>query len=213
MAPTASCSPGRTRCQGRARPDLGDRRRRVGAGEKRSLPTGPNPVDRGKRVSELHVLSEAQGIPLAIAVSGANTHDSLALKPLMRGIPAIRSRRRPRRRRPVKLCADRAYFSAEHLAWLQEWATVPRIVRSGIESGKRLGGTGGRSSGPSPGSSATAPHRPIRVQRVPFLRLPRPGRRTDLLQEAGENRHVRAQVRLRRPTAGHIGESALRHHP
>ncbi|NUP22977.1 MAG: transposase [Streptomyces sp.] len=49
--------------------------------------TGPNPVDRGKKVSKLHMLSDAQGIPLAVAVPGANVHDSLALKPLIRGIP------------------------------------------------------------------------------------------------------------------------------
>lgn len=46
-------------------------------------------------------------IPLAVAVSGANRHDSLALKPLIRGIPAVRSRRGSRRRRPVKLRADK----------------------------------------------------------------------------------------------------------
>ncbi|WP_338674264.1 IS5 family transposase [Streptomyces sp. SCSIO 30461] len=45
--------------------------------------TGPNPVDRGKKGSKLRVLSDAQGIPLAVAVSGANMHDSLALKPLI----------------------------------------------------------------------------------------------------------------------------------
>ncbi|WP_392838911.1 transposase [Streptomyces sp. LN500] len=54
--------------------------------------TGPNPVDRGKKGSKLHVLSDAQGIPHAVAVSGANIHDSLALKPLIRGIPAVSSR-------------------------------------------------------------------------------------------------------------------------
>ncbi|MFE9889268.1 IS5 family transposase [Streptomyces scopuliridis] len=101
--------------------------------------TGPNPVDRGKKGSKLHVLSDAQGIPLAVAVSGANMHDSLALKPLIRGIPAVRSRRGPRRRRPVKLRADKAYFSAEHLAWLRERGLVARIARAGIESGERLG--------------------------------------------------------------------------
>ncbi|MFE7854101.1 hypothetical protein [Streptomyces sp. NPDC057403] len=52
-----------------------------------------NPVDRGKKGSKLHVLSDAQGIPLAIAVSGATMHDSLTLKPLILGIPAVRSRR------------------------------------------------------------------------------------------------------------------------
>ncbi|WP_405595578.1 transposase [Streptomyces sp. NBC_01092] len=59
--------------------------------------TGPNSVDRGKKGSKLNVLSDAQGIPLAVDVSGANMHDSLALKPLVRGIPAVRSRRGPRR--------------------------------------------------------------------------------------------------------------------
>ncbi|MDT0425908.1 transposase, partial [Streptomyces evansiae] len=51
----------------------------------------------------------------------------------------IRSRRGPRRRRPVKLRADKAYFSADHLAWLRERGLVPRIARPGIESGERLG--------------------------------------------------------------------------
>lgn len=107
--------------------------------KKGGMLTGPNPVDRGKKGSKLHVLSEAQGIPLAVAVSGADTHDSLALKPLIRGIPAVRSRRGPRRRRPVKLRADKAYFSAEHLTWLRERGLVPRIARPGIESSERLG--------------------------------------------------------------------------
>ncbi|MFI2189076.1 IS5 family transposase [Streptomyces sioyaensis] len=106
---------------------------------KRGSLTGPNPVDRGKKGSKLHVLSDAQGVPLTVAVSGANMHDSLALEPLILGIPAIRSRRGPRRRRPVKLRADKAYFSAEHLAWLRERGLVARIARPGVDSGERLG--------------------------------------------------------------------------
>ena len=65
------------------------------------------------------MLSDAQGIPLAVAVSGANMHDSLALKPLVRAVPAVRSRRGPRRRRPVKLCAYKAYFCVGHLSWFR----------------------------------------------------------------------------------------------
>lgn len=80
-----------------------------------------------------------RGVPLAVAVSGANLHDSLALKPLILGIPAVRSRRGPRRRRPVKLRADKAYFSAEHLSRLRERGLVARIARPGTESGERLG--------------------------------------------------------------------------
>jgi transposase len=107
--------------------------------EKGGSLTGPNPVGRGKKGSKLHVLSEAQGIPLAVAVSGANVHDSQAFKPLILGIPAIRSRRGPRRRQPVKIRADKAYYSAGHLAWLRGRRLVPWIARPGIESGERLG--------------------------------------------------------------------------
>ncbi|MCM2416685.1 IS5 family transposase [Streptomyces sp. RKAG293] len=101
--------------------------------------TGANPVDRGKKGSKLHVLSEAQGLPLSVAVSGANLHDSRAFKPLILGIPAVRSRRGPRRRRPAKVRADKAYYSAEHLRWLRDRRLVPRIARPGVESGERLG--------------------------------------------------------------------------
>lgn len=119
--------------------DVRDRRCRLSAGEKGGSLTGPNPVDRGKSGSKLHVLSEAQGIPLVVGVSGANTHDSLALKPLVKGIPAVRSRRGPRRRRPGKLRADKAYYSADTLSWLRERGITARIARPGIESSERLG--------------------------------------------------------------------------
>ncbi|MFJ4695470.1 IS5 family transposase [Streptomyces sp. NPDC088766] len=100
---------------------------------------GSKLVDRDKKGSKLHVLSGAQGLPLALGVSGANVHDSQALLPLVLGIPAIRSRRGPRRRRPGRLRADKAYHSAERLKWLRERGIVPRIARPGIESSERLG--------------------------------------------------------------------------
>ncbi|MGW2507557.1 IS5 family transposase [Streptomyces sp. NPDC001588] len=106
---------------------------------KRGSLTGRNPVDRGKKGSKLHVLSDAQGLPLALGVFGANVHDSQALLPLVLGIPAIRSRRRPRRRQPGRIRADKAYHSADRLAWLRSRGIVPRIARPGIESSEHLG--------------------------------------------------------------------------
>ncbi|GLZ08903.1 IS5 family transposase [Actinomadura sp. NBRC 104412] len=85
------------------------------------------------------MLSDAAGLPLVVAVSAANVHDGQALQPLPMALPAIRSRRGPRRRGPVKVRADKAYHSAEHLAWLRGRRIVPRIARPGIESGERLG--------------------------------------------------------------------------
>ncbi|WP_078942701.1 transposase [Streptomyces viridochromogenes] len=103
----------------------------------------------------LHVLSEAQGVPLVVGTSGADTNDSLALKPLVTGIPAVRSRRGPRRKHPAKLRADKAYHSADILSWLRERDIVARIARPGIESSERFGRHRWEIER-SPGCSATA---------------------------------------------------------
>ena len=74
-----------------------------------------------------------------MAVSAANTHDSLALIPLVQAIPAVRSRRGPRRRRPVRLHGDKGY-DYEHLrTWLRPRRITPRIARRGVETATRLG--------------------------------------------------------------------------
>jgi transposase len=101
--------------------------------------TGPSPVDRGKPGSKIHVLSERTGLPLSVAVSAANTNDSFALKPLVMAIPAIRSRRGPRRRKPDKLHADKAYDHADLRQWVRDQGIKVRIARKGIESTTKLG--------------------------------------------------------------------------
>lgn len=101
--------------------------------------TGPNPVDRGKTGSKIHVLSDRSGLPISVAVSAANTHDSHALKPLVLAIPAIKSRRGRRRRKPGKLHADKAYDQAELRGWLRRRGIGVRIARKGIESSEKLG--------------------------------------------------------------------------
>jgi len=101
--------------------------------------TGPSPVDRGKAGSKIHVLSDRAGLPLSVAVSAANTNDSYALKPLVRAIPAIKSRRGPRRRKPGKLHADKAYDHIELRKWVRDRGITVRIARKGIESTTKLG--------------------------------------------------------------------------
>ncbi|KZM69323.1 transposase [Nocardia terpenica] len=85
------------------------------------------------------MLSDRTGIPLSVAVSAANVHDSQALKPLVKAIPAVRSRRGPRRRRPGKLHADKAYDQPELRRWVRHRGIAVRIARKGIESNQRLG--------------------------------------------------------------------------
>ncbi len=101
--------------------------------------TGPNPVDRGKPGSKIHVLSDRAGLPLTLGISAANTHDSAALQPLVNAIPAVRSRRGPRRRKPAKLHADKAYDIPALRDWLRRRRIIPRIARKGIESSDKLG--------------------------------------------------------------------------
>ena len=138
----AAAAPGGARparCAGGARLVAGSGGFGQCASEKRGELTGPNPVDRGKPGSKLHVLTDRSGLPLAVAVSAASTHDRRALIPLVQAIPAIRSRRGPRRRRPAKLHADTGY-DYEHLrAWLRSRRIAPRIARRGVESSERLG--------------------------------------------------------------------------
>jgi len=96
-------------------------------------------VDRGKKGSKIHLITERTGLPLSIGISGANLHDSQALEPLVRGIPPIRSRRGPRRRRPAKLHADKGYDYDHLRRWLRKRGIRHRIARKGVESSTRLG--------------------------------------------------------------------------
>ncbi|MFG2639222.1 transposase, partial [Streptomyces sp. NPDC048362] len=58
--------------------------------------------------------------------------------PLVKGIPPIRSRRGPRRRRPAKLHADKGYDYAHLRRWLTQRGIRQRIARKGIETSQRL---------------------------------------------------------------------------
>src|SRR3982074_1702958 len=49
--------------------------------------------------------------------------------PLLDGIPAVRSRRGPRRRRPGKLHADKAYDAADLRAYCRRLGITPRTAR------------------------------------------------------------------------------------
>ncbi|MFI6084212.1 IS5 family transposase [Streptomyces sp. NPDC051217] len=105
----------------------------------KGLLTGPNPTGRGKSGSKIHLITGRNGLPLSLGISGANMHDSQGLKPLVRGIPPIRSRRGPRRRRPGRLRAGKGYGYNHLRRWLRSRGITHRIARKGVESSQRLG--------------------------------------------------------------------------
>ena len=76
--------------------------------------TGPNPTDRRKLGSKHHMLTDANGIPLAFTLTGANRHDVTQLLPLLDGIPHVKGKRGAPRFRPKHVQGDRAYDSQPH---------------------------------------------------------------------------------------------------
>ena len=97
------------------------------------------------------MLTDAGGLPLAVATSAANTHDSLALIPLVQAIPAIRSRRGPRRRRPDKLHADKGYDYPHLRAGYADAASRRGSPAAASRPARGSAGTAGSSNAPWPG--------------------------------------------------------------
>lgn len=106
--------------------------------------TGSNPVDRAKPGAKLHVLADRSGVPLVTGISAANTTDGFALKPLVNAIPAIRSRRGPRRRKLAKLDGDKAYNSAERRFGCRDEGSSPRPHRHRPQQETRQASLGDR---------------------------------------------------------------------
>ncbi len=101
--------------------------------------TGPNPTDRGKCGSKIHLVTERSGLPTSVGASRANLNDSQALTALAKGLPPIRSRRDRRWRKPGKLHTDKGYNYAHLRRWLRERGITHRTAGKGVESSQRLG--------------------------------------------------------------------------
>ncbi|GAA2557594.1 hypothetical protein GCM10010423_69100 [Streptomyces levis] len=65
-------------------------------------------MDRSKPGPRMHVLSDANGLPLRVGLSAANTHDSLALKPILSHFH-MRHESHATDSKPGRLHADKAY--------------------------------------------------------------------------------------------------------
>ena len=70
--------------------------------------TGKNPTDRGKIGVKRSVLIDGRGVPIGVAVGGANVHDQKLLADTLDNIPVRRPKSKPRRRQ--HLCLDKGYF-------------------------------------------------------------------------------------------------------
>jgi transposase len=100
---------------------------------------GPNPTDKGKNGSKRHLLTDAQGVPLAVKLSGANRHDSQMALPLVKAIGPIRRARGRPRQRPQCLVADKAYDSANIRNALRHLGIRPEIPHRLTSEDRGLG--------------------------------------------------------------------------
>jgi transposase len=85
------------------------------------------------------VLTDANGIPLATTLTGANRHDVTQLLPLVDAIPAVRGKPGRPRRRPRRVQGDRAYDSQPHRKELRRRGITPVLARRNTENGSGLG--------------------------------------------------------------------------
>lgn len=111
--------------------------------------TGKNPTDRAKMGTKRSVLTDGSGIPLAVAVDGANRHDSKLLVATLDGL--VVARRAPEEedseQQQQHLCLDAAYDSEEVRQELEARGYEPHISpadkerrRERKEARRHLGG-------------------------------------------------------------------------
>ncbi len=107
--------------------------------------TGPSPVDRAKTGTKRSLLTEGHGVPIGLAVGGANRPD---MKLAGRTLDALAARRPSPRNVKQHLCLDRGYDYdevRELVARLGYIAHIPPLARS--RSSGFLGGADGRGAG------------------------------------------------------------------
>jgi transposase len=109
--------------------------RALGGGEK----TGPNPTDRRKPGSKHHILTDAQGIPLATLLTAANVNEVTQLLPLVDAVPPVGGKPGHPRQRPEQLYTDRAYDSEVKRQELRRRGIEPFIPEQRAPHGSGLG--------------------------------------------------------------------------
>ncbi len=94
--------------------------------------TGPNPTDRGKQGVKRSLLTEAAGIPIALAIDGANRHDMKLVRGTLDGIMATRPL--PTAAMPQGICLDKGYDFDEVRDIVREFGFTAHIHARGEEA-------------------------------------------------------------------------------
>jgi putative transposase len=93
---------------------------------------GKNPTDRGKLGTKRSVLTEGGGLPIGLAVEGANRHDFKMARETIESIPV--ERLAPTPEQPQGLCLDKGYDDDEVRDLLAEFGFTAHIRARGEEA-------------------------------------------------------------------------------
>lgn len=93
--------------------------------------TGPNPTDRAKSGTKRSLLTEGHGIPIAVAVDGANRTDMKMVKATLDNI--VVDRPTPTPEKPQNMCMDKGYDYSEVRQAVDEYGYTAHIKRRGQE--------------------------------------------------------------------------------
>jgi putative transposase len=94
--------------------------------------TGKNPTDRGKLGAKRSLLTEAAGVPVGLAIAGANRHDMQLVKPTIESLPVARPTSTTDA--PQGRCMDKGYDDDEVRDTLQEFGFTAHIRARGEEA-------------------------------------------------------------------------------
>jgi transposase len=93
--------------------------------------TGKNPTDRAKSGVKRSLLTEGHGIPIAIAVEGANCHDKKLVEGTLRSM--VVQRPRATKSKPQNMCMDKGYDYPDTRQLVSHWGYTARIKARGEE--------------------------------------------------------------------------------
>ena len=94
--------------------------------------TGPNPTDRAKSGVKRSLLTEGQGVPIGLAVEGANRHDMKLVRDTVENI--VVQRPKPTPQQPQGMCLDKGYDYQEVRDILEEFGFTEHIRSRGQEA-------------------------------------------------------------------------------
>ena len=99
--------------------------------------TGPNPTDRGKDGVKRSLLTEGHGVPIGLAIDGANRHDMKLVRATLESL--VVERPEPTDEHPQGMCLDKGYDYGEVRAILDEFGCTAHICSRG-EDAKKVAG-------------------------------------------------------------------------